>query len=243
MRMIIGLCLALALSSPADACRFILLPVDENIRRAEAVFVGTVERTKDGFRSGQGGVAWMKVLAFHKGPPVGQIVEVRSNVGSCSYDFSRGEQWLVLAKRTGPSTFDTDMPSGSLLLTDSRGLYQRENWQAVKDRFSAQHLNPLLKTNACVDARFALMDFFSRLPRTCNDDTGCVADQYIDSHPCYAPVITNLSRVPAPDMSELVGLQKAERAACHLDEQRIPACSPGVVFTECRERRCVQKIR
>ena len=156
--------------------------------------------------------------------------------------FSPGEQWLVLAKGAGPSKFETNMPSGSLLLTDGRGLYQRENWQAVKDRFSAQRLKPWLSQDACAAARFALMDFFGRLPRTCNEDGDCVADQYIDPHPCYAPVITNLSRVPTADVPELTRLQKTERRFCPLDEQRIPACSPRALSKECREGRCRQRI-
>jgi len=242
MRMIMGVCWVLALSSPADACKFLPAPLDENIQRAGAVFVGAVERTEGQFSSGQGGVAWIKVLAARKGPAAGQTVEVRSNMGSCSQVFSPGEQWLVLAKGAGPSKFETNMPSGSLLLTDGRGLYQRENWQAVKDRFSAQRLKPWLSQDACAAARFALMDFFGRLPRTCKEDGDCVADQYIDPHPCYAPVITNLSRVPTAEMPELTRLQKTERRACPLDEQRIPACSPRALSKECREGRCRQRI-
>jgi hypothetical protein len=84
-----------------------------------------------------------------------------------------------------------------------------------------------------VAARFALLDFFDRLPRQCVSDADCFADQYIDTQACYPPVVTNRQRVPLGQLETLLDLQRRERQACPVDAARVPACGPMTVPVAC----------
>src|SRR6185369_4926700 len=82
MRLIAPLLILLA--GPALACKFIPQTLEENIRNADSVFVGAVERAEGDFRGVKGGTAWLRVLAVHKGRErPGEVVPVSSRMGSC----------------------------------------------------------------------------------------------------------------------------------------------------------------
>ena len=237
MRLIAPLLILLA--GPVLACKFIPRTLDENLRDADSVFVGAVERTDGVFQGVKGGTAWLRVLAVHKGTErPGQLVPVSSRMGSCGTEFAKGEQWLVLAA-IRESGLETHMPAGTMQLTDDRGLYHRANWEAVRASFRPKELGAAM-SDACLRARFALMDFFDRLPRSCVKDADCEI-QYLDTHPCYEPVIVDRSRAWEGRRGELLRLQQAERNACPLDAARIPACSPRGFEVACRKGRCERK--
>ena len=153
-------------------------------------------------------------------------------------EFAKGEQWLVLAA-IRESGLETHMPAGTMQLADDRGLYHRANWEAVRANFRPKELGAAM-SDPCLRARFALMDFFDRLPRSCAKDADC-ALQYIDTHACYEPVIVDRSRAWERRKSELLKLQQAERNACPLAAARIPACSPNGFALACSKGRCERK--
>jgi hypothetical protein len=224
----------------ALACRFEHFDLRENISAADAAFVATV--ISDSAPRGRAGalpVARLRVDAVLKGKRSDAEVEVESRFGTCGVELNKGERWIIVA-RSERGRLWTSQPLGSLQLTDTRGLQQRAAWDALRRAARPGQLDGWAR-DACVAARFALLDFFDRLPHSCKTDADCVADQYIDTQACYPPVVTNRERVPLGQVEALLDLQRRERQACPLDSARIPACGPITVPVTCVASVCAAR--
>ncbi len=223
---------AVLVSGPAWACRFAPRPFADNAKDAQVAFVGKVTA----FDS-EKATATFAVEVVLKGT-VGPSTTVVSSNTSCGLRFTEGQRWVVLSRDHAGTAWLSNLPDGSLELTDERGLQNPLAWEPVWPALTAaQHR--ALTADPCLGARSALNRFFGTLPVACTSEKDCVADRYIDTHPCYPPIVTNQQRVPQTSLAELTRLQKAERASCPIDSAKVPACEAMLRPVACVAGKCV----
>ena len=209
---------------------------------SDIVFVGKVQSINGGASNGRGGTARVLVLSTIKGvQKPNEEIEISTSDSSCGIRFETDEIWLVLATEKNGS-YTADQENGSLLLRGSRGLDLRANWEAILPRLTDRQKSDLAMSDKCTAARFALMDFFETLPKSCTSDADCTINFY-DPQPCSNPIVTSKIGTlddSSPQTKELLSLQSAVRDNCLLKQDLIPICSPPVVSTKCAGGMCTK---
>lgn len=112
----------LGLSVSGFACKYKEGSLEDNVRMAQAVFMARAESSSND-RSGQGPMvpASMRVLQVVKGAvKADQTLPVYTDNSSCGLAIQRGQVWLILASG---DPLRSDLPSGSVLLTDQAARY------------------------------------------------------------------------------------------------------------------------
>jgi hypothetical protein len=225
------------------ACDWPSASHSERYDNADVAFVGNVVGIDDVDVQdpAQGKRVRLSPLAVKKGSvAVGQEIGLLIRSDNCTNDFKIGETWLVLGK-TEHGELATSRGLGSAMLTSSKGFYQRAWWIHVKEWF-AEDLTDYLNANSCTAARLSLYDFYTSLPRGCTADADCVADQYIDTHQCYPPVVTNQNRVPKDMEEKLKGFRGAAITACESVQKDLSDCDPKLLGIRCDSGVCAESL-
>ena len=227
---------------PAQACSYYPRTMQEYITAANVTFAGKIQSINAPSPNGRGSTARFLVLSSIKGVlKPGEEIEISTSDSSCGIRFDTGEVWFVLSSEKDGS-YTADQVNGSLLLRGSRGLDLRANWEAILPLLTDRQKSDLAMSDKCTAARFALMDFFETLPKSCASDADCTVNFY-DPQPCSDPIVTNTSGTlddSSPQTKELLSLQGAIRDNCLLNQDLIPLCSPPVVSTKCAGGMCIK---
>ena len=107
--LVIGLLSVFALPRPCAACECVAPgPPEQELGKATAVFRGRVAEVS----GTRGGTAERRVTfevsEVWKGPAARELV-VGSGVGTCGYEFTRNDEYIVYAYGDGPSALSTDL--------------------------------------------------------------------------------------------------------------------------------------
>jgi hypothetical protein len=109
----------LIFAQPARPCEYVPVSFDDQVKAAEKIFIGTVEKIQDK-------TATFKVDQGIKNAFANESFKVEMVLNTCGISFEAGQQWLYMG--------NTAM-SGSMLLRQADGHVLEQNAALVKEKF------------------------------------------------------------------------------------------------------------